>query len=124
MKRSRPQGLHIIADLYDCDLARFALTDDHLQETRQTLTDLLTDSPFHELGNVYHHFGPSAATGVICLAESHVTFHTWPEDAYVSVDLFCCNSTPERLVAAEQVLSFFVNNLFHSKRVEKRVLQR
>jgi S-adenosylmethionine decarboxylase len=29
-------------------------------------------------------------TGVVLLAESHVTIHTWPEHDYAAVDLFMC----------------------------------
>jgi S-adenosylmethionine decarboxylase len=37
--------------------------------------------PFDEHGGV---------TGVVLLAESHITIHTWPEHAYAAVDVFLC----------------------------------
>ena len=37
--------------------------------------------PFEENGGV---------TGVVLLAESHVTVHTWPEHDYAAVDVFMC----------------------------------
>jgi S-adenosylmethionine decarboxylase len=120
----RPQGLHIIADLFECDLASFALTEDALADVQSSVSGVLKNTAFNELGNIYHFFGPSAATGVVCLAESHVTFHTWPEDGYVSVDLFLCNSTPEREEAGEKLLQYMVTELFRSKSVKTRKLTR
>jgi S-adenosylmethionine decarboxylase len=38
-----------------------------------------------------HPFDENAGvTGVILLAESHITIHTWPEHGYAAVDLFLC----------------------------------
>ncbi len=33
-------------------------------------------------------------TGVVLLAESHVTIHTWPEHDYAAVDVFLCGDCP------------------------------
>lgn len=45
-----------------------------------------------ELGAYYHSFGEDGGfTGVICLAESHVAVHTWPESNYITLDVFLCN---------------------------------
>ncbi|WP_425500692.1 adenosylmethionine decarboxylase [Roseospira navarrensis] len=38
-----------------------------------------------------HHFTPNGGiSGVLVLAESHVSIHTWPERAYAALDLFMC----------------------------------
>ena len=35
-------------------------------------------------------------TGVVLLAESHISIHTWPEDGFAAVDIFMCGaSQPE-----------------------------
>ena len=39
----------------------------------------------------YKEFGPGAS-GVFLLAESHLSFHTWPEENYVSVDFYICGN--------------------------------
>ena len=39
----------------------------------------------------FHHFGPnSGVSGVLVLAESHVSIHTWPERDYAALDIFVC----------------------------------
>jgi S-adenosylmethionine decarboxylase len=38
-----------------------------------------------------HHFGPnSGLSGVLVLAESHISIHTWPEREYAAIDVFMC----------------------------------
>jgi len=38
-----------------------------------------------------HHFGEGhGVTGVVLLAESHISIHTWPEHALAAVDIFVC----------------------------------
>jgi S-adenosylmethionine decarboxylase len=39
----------------------------------------------------FHVFTPHGGiTGVVLLAESHITIHTWPERQFAAIDLFMC----------------------------------
>jgi len=39
----------------------------------------------------FHHFSPySGVSGVVVLAESHISIHTWPEKSYAAIDIFMC----------------------------------
>jgi len=39
----------------------------------------------------FHHFSPySGVSGVVVLAESHISIHTWPEKNYAAIDVFMC----------------------------------
>ena len=41
----------------------------------------------------FHHFGPDpGVSGVVVLAESHISIHTWPERDFAAVDIFMCGS--------------------------------
>ena len=40
----------------------------------------------------FHDFPGGGLTGVLLLAESHVTVHTWPERGYAAFDLFLCGA--------------------------------
>lgn len=38
-----------------------------------------------------HHFSPSGGvSGIVVLAESHISIHTWPERQFAAIDLFMC----------------------------------
>ena len=45
---------------------------------------------FTVVNEAFHQFHPFGATGVLVLAESHFSAHTYPEHSMVYVDVFCC----------------------------------
>ena len=78
-------GLHLIADiactqgLDDCARIESALRA-AASAARVTVIDVRL-----------HHFGEgSGVTGVVLLAESHISIHTWPEHGVAAVDIFVC----------------------------------
>ena len=49
-----------------------------------------------------HDFGPQfGKTGVVLLAESHISVHTWPEDDYAAFDIFMCGKKQHLLKAID-----------------------
>ncbi|MCX7373892.1 MAG: adenosylmethionine decarboxylase, partial [Alphaproteobacteria bacterium] len=41
----------------------------------------------------FHHFSPNGGvSGVLVLAESHVSIHTWPEKNFAALDIFVCGA--------------------------------
>jgi S-adenosylmethionine decarboxylase len=47
----------------------------------------------HVIGAHFHHFGPEqGVTGVLLLAESHISVHTWPERDLAAFDIFMCGA--------------------------------
>lgn len=45
------------------------------------------------LNSNFHDFGEGCGyTGIIMLAESHISIHTWPEDQYAAIDIFMCGT--------------------------------
>ncbi len=49
----------------------------------------------------FHEFNPFGVSGVVVIAESHISIHTWPEHRYAALDIFTCGDVikPERAVA-------------------------
>lgn len=47
-----------------------------------------------------HKFEPSGFTGMFVLAESHLSFHTWPDQGYASIDFYTCGkANPEVIIS-------------------------
>jgi S-adenosylmethionine decarboxylase len=46
---------------------------------------------FTVVSRAFHQFEPHGATGVLVLAESHFSAHTYPEHNRVYIDVFCCS---------------------------------
>lgn len=81
----RYAGAHLIIDLWDahrlCDLG-------HVD---RVLRQAAGDTGATILHGHFHHFGEGCGvSGVLVLAESHVSIHTWPERGYAALDIFVC----------------------------------
>ena len=91
------EGTHWLIDCHGVDAAKLA--DPALLET--LLTGAATAAGARVLFHHFHRFGDRAGvTGVVLLAESHITIHTWPEHGFAAIDLFLCGATdPARATA-------------------------
>jgi S-adenosylmethionine decarboxylase len=58
---------------------------------RQGILMQVEELGLHRLGEVFHEFPNRAFTAVICLTESHISVHTWPEFQRVTFDVFLSN---------------------------------
>ncbi len=104
-------GMHLLVDLWGAsNLADPDHIDRALREAAMAAGATILHSHFH-------HFSPNGGvSGVIVLAESHISIHTWPERDFAAVDIFMCGAcdphlsvpvlrrafTPERIELDEQ----------------------
>ncbi len=53
------------------------------------------------LSESFHQFSPQGVTGIVAIAESHFSIHTWPEYGYAAADIFTCGVSfqPDRAAA-------------------------
>ncbi len=80
-------GNHALLDLYGCDAALLADVV-ALQALLQRAADAAGATT---LAAHFHHFGDGmGVTGVLLLAESHLSIHTWPEHGFAALDVFLC----------------------------------
>lgn len=94
-------GRHVIADLHDVSAEVLGSID----FWKEILIDGAKKSGATVLSDHFHHFGKGyGITGVIVLAESHISIHTWPEKNYAAIDVFMCGTCdPE--VAVDHITS-------------------
>ena len=88
--------VHIIADLMKIDL-NILRNADLLQKTFATA---LKHSGFTIINDVSHKFteGGMGVTGMFLLAESHLSYHSYPEWSYLAIDLYSCGINPEPVI--------------------------
>lgn len=79
-------GRHLIVELVDCDRAML----DDVAAMEQHLTEAARLSGATIVRSVFHRYNPQGVSGVVVIAESHVSLHTWPEYGYAAVDFFSC----------------------------------
>ncbi len=95
-------GLHLIGDLYGC------ICDSRLMLDSQYLEDFCKErvaaAGLTTVGALFHSFGEDGGvTGVVVLAESHLSIHTWPESGYVTLDVYVCNYTANNRPKAQKL---------------------
>ena len=85
-------GTHLLIDLWGAsNLGDPDLIDRALREAAEEAGATILHSPFH-------HFSPNGGvSGVVVLAESHISIHTWPERDFAAVDIFMCGACDPHL---------------------------
>ena len=93
----QPAGVHLLADM--SGIAADLLTS--CTKIEQLLRDAADVAGAHVLHSHFHGFGEGqGVTGVVLLAESHISIHTWPDDGFAAADIFMCGaSDPQSALA-------------------------
>lgn len=86
-----PLGEHYIIELYDC---KSEILND-LDEIQSALTEAASIAGATIIDQRFHRFAPQGVSGVVVIAESHLSIHTWPELGYAALDLFTCSHDME-----------------------------
>lgn len=90
----RPAGIHLLADFHGIDADKLVSCE---------AIDALLRAGAHAAGATilhshFHSFGPQqGVTGVLLLAESHISIHTWPEFGFAAADIFMCGAATPQL---------------------------
>lgn len=99
-------GRHVLAEFFDCDPNMLNNKD----RIENNMVDAAIECGATVVQKCFHMFSPYGVSGVVIIAESHLSIHTWPELGYASVDLFTCGTKCDPKVAYE-----FLKNKLHSK---------
>ena len=85
-------GRHLIAEFYGCPADKL----DDLEHIRSSMLQAVEEIGATLVGETFHRFAPQGVTGVVVIAESHLSIHTWPESGYVALDLYTCGGLDPR----------------------------
>jgi|SRR5450830_175080 len=78
-------GLHLLVDMWEAERL-----DDRIW-IEAALNDAARLAKATVLHGYFHVFSPQCGvSGVLLLAESHLSIHTWPERHFAAFDLFMC----------------------------------
>ncbi|MDD5197612.1 MAG: adenosylmethionine decarboxylase [Candidatus Gracilibacteria bacterium] len=115
------QGTHIIADCYECNFSEIQRLK--MDGTKKYISEIIKNHELTELGAYYHSFGEDAFTGVVALAESHISIHTWPELQFVTLDIYVCNVSKNNKESAFMIFEKF-KELVQSKDIKTQIIER
>jgi S-adenosylmethionine decarboxylase len=110
-------GIHLVGDLLGVDPKKISNAD--------TMQDIMESAVKYgkltKIRSYYHQFSPSGVSGIVLLAESHLSFHTWPEHGLVALDIFTCGPTENAESALEFILGKLTPSSIEYKRIERGV---
>jgi S-adenosylmethionine decarboxylase len=85
-------GVEWIVEAHGCDPARLRDAAALQALFDRCVTELSLRPVEPALWHVFP--GPAGVTGLLLLAESHLTIHTFPESGFAALNLYCCRPRP------------------------------
>jgi S-adenosylmethionine decarboxylase proenzyme len=80
-------GRHLLIEMYECDPD--ILNDVAAIEKAMLCAARCCGTTI--IHHFFHRFSVQGVSGIIVIAESHMSVHTWPELGYAAIDLFTCS---------------------------------
>ena len=76
-----------------------------------------------QVGSVFHSFNGAGFTCVVCLTESHLAVHTWPELNYYTADVYLCDYSRNNNTLAHSICNE-IKSYFSSADIKEQVINR
>lgn len=90
-------GRQILVEFYDCNSEKI----NNVEFIEASFLEAVRKSNATIISHNFHKFSPHGVSGVVVIAESHVSIHSWPEYNYAAVDIFTCGDTIDPWVIQE-----------------------
>ena len=113
LEGNRVVGVHYIVDLFGCNRKQINSSD----FLKKVLTDSINGTDIKILNHAFYNFDPQGVTGFFLLSTSHMSFHSWPEHEYLSIDIYTCSSDKMTRV----VVDYILGKIKHKKAVVKTI---
>jgi len=113
LNKQKSLGVHLIADFWGGKII------EDPKELEKIFIEAAKKSGNTPLKFSYHKFNPHGLSGVLLLAESHISFHSWPEFEYLALDIFSCgkNAKPKKALK-------YLEKVLKPKKVELKIIKR
>jgi len=77
---------HLLLDMIECEVDL-----DDLEAVEKVMTDAANELGVEIREKMFHQFSPYGLTVIYVIAESHISYHSWPEYNSAFVDVFACS---------------------------------
>jgi S-adenosylmethionine decarboxylase len=111
LNRKKYAGIHLIADFWG------GKEIESEKELKVLLEKTVKAANANSLKSIVYKFNPQGITGVVLLAESHISIHTWPELNYAAIDIFTCGDKTH----PDKALEFLKSELKPNKVIIKKI---
>ena len=114
MTNTNPTSInrHIVADLYEIQNVDFF---DKIENMRELILAAAKKASMNVVGEAFKQFEPSGSSGVILLAESHLTYHLWHDERIITLDVYTCGKDGDPQIALDHIIATLKPNIEKSK---------
>ncbi len=124
MKKTEQFGVHLLFDGYNCDTTKLA-DKEHLTKF---LVELPKEMNMHtiapevvvEVGEM-NEKDPGGISGFVMIAESHISFHTFPKRGFVTADVYTCQNEFDHDTFTEYLSKTFDTNDYDANVIARGV---
>ncbi len=92
-------GRHLIVEYTGCERSML----DNSELLQNSLSEAVRRSGATIVETVFHRYNPQGVSGVVVIAESHCSIHTWPEYGYAAVNFFTCGQSVDPILAHQHM---------------------
>jgi S-adenosylmethionine decarboxylase len=96
-------GTHLLIELKECNPEILK----NIEKVRSTMISAAREARATIIDFSFREFNPFGISGIVVIAESHLTIHTWPEYSYAAVDIFTCGDSIKSDIAASYLIEQF-----------------
>lgn len=96
-------GSHLLVELRECNPEVL----NNLEQVRTIMVSAAQEAKATVVDSSFHEFNPFGISGMVIIAESHLSIHTWPEYGYAAVDIFTCGNVIKPQEAAAYLVEKF-----------------
>ncbi|MVT13110.1 MAG: S-adenosylmethionine decarboxylase [Euryarchaeota archaeon] len=108
-------GIHIIADFYGVDKDKIT----YVEQIKPIFEETVRYAGLTKISSDYYQFKPKGCSGIVLIAESHLSFHTWPEHELITLDIYTCGDPKQAYLALE-----FLERSLSPKKTSQMVIER
>ena len=113
-KLKKEFGKHYLVEFIDCDASKIK----KVKDVKPVLIKAAKVSQATIVKYFFHQYKPFGVTGIILIAESHFSVHTWPENNYVTFDILTCGKMKPMLAVN------YLKKSFQAKKVNLKIFSR
>jgi len=96
-------GTHLLVELRECNPKILK----SLEKVRNAMVSAAKEAKATIIDTSFREFSPFGISGIVVIAESHFTIHTWPEYGYAALDIFTCGDIIKPEVAVSYLIEKF-----------------
>lgn len=114
-----PHGRHILLDVWGVD--NRTLND--MEGLQRVMLEAAAAAGASVVDTTFHRFPVQGLSGVVVLAESHISVHTYPEHGYAAFDIYTCGASVDPERACQHLLAVIPAQYRHTRRFSRGLPQ-